>query len=115
MELLEDGTFDYDSIRKAINEKTRLVEIQRSKGYQTRPSFSVKQIGELISFVKSIKPDVICMVDNCYGEFVDTIEPSDVGADMIVGSLIKIRAADLRLSAVILQVLRSAWRMLLTE
>ena len=65
------------------------MEIQRSKGYQTRPSFSVKQIGELISFVKSIKPDVICMVDNCYGEFVDTIEPSDVGADMIVGSLIK--------------------------
>ena len=89
MELLEDGTYDYDNIRKAINEKTRLVEIQRSKGYQTRPSFSVKQIGELISFVKSIKPDVICMVDNCYGEFVDTIEPSDVGADMIVGSLIK--------------------------
>ena len=89
VELLDDGTFDYDSIRKAINEKTRLVEIQRSKGYQTRPSFSVKQIGELISFVKSIKPDVICMVDNCYGEFVDTIEPSDVGADMIVGSLIK--------------------------
>lgn len=83
VELLEDGTFDYDSIRKAINEKTRLVEIQRSKGYQTRPSFSVKQIGELIAFVKSIKPDVICMVDNCYGEFVDTIEPSDVGADMI--------------------------------
>ena len=69
--------------------KPSLVEIQRSKGYQTRPSFSVKQIGELIAFVKSIKPDVICMVDNCYGEFVDTIEPSDVGADMIVGSLIK--------------------------
>ena len=89
VELLEDGTFDYNSIRKAINEKTRLVEIQRSKGYQTRPSFSVKQIGELISFVKSIKPDVICMVDNCYGEFVETIEPSDVGADMCVGSLIK--------------------------
>ena len=89
VELLEDGTFDYDSIRKAINEKTRLVEIQRSKGYQTRPSFSVKQIGELISFVKSIKPDVICMVDNCYGEFVEEKEPSDVGADLVVGSLIK--------------------------
>lgn len=89
VELLPDGTFDYENIRKAINEKTRLVEIQRSKGYQTRPSFSVKQIGELIAFVKSIKPDVICMVDNCYGEFVDTVEPSDVGADMIVGSLIK--------------------------
>ena len=89
VDLLPDGSFDYENIKKAINEKTRLVEIQRSKGYQTRPSFSVKQIGELISFVKSIKPDVICMVDNCYGEFVDTIEPSDVGADMIVGSLIK--------------------------
>ena len=89
VELLEDGTFDYDSIRKAINEKTRLVEIQRSKGYQTRPSFSVKQIGELISFVKSIKPDVICMVDNCYGEFVERKEPLSVGADIIIGSLIK--------------------------
>ena len=89
MDLLEDGTFDYENIRKAVNEKTKLVTIQRSKGYQTRPSFSVKQIGELISFVKKIKPDVICMVDNCYGEFVDTIEPSDVGADIMVGSLIK--------------------------
>ncbi len=89
VDLLADGTFDYENIRKAINEKTKLVTIQRSKGYQTRPSFSVKQIGELIAFVKEIKPDVICMVDNCYGEFVETIEPSDVGADMIVGSLIK--------------------------
>ena len=89
VDLLEDGTFDYENIRKAINEKTKLVTIQRSKGYQTRPSFSVKQIGELIAFVKEIKPEVIVMVDNCYGEFVETIEPSDVGADMIVGSLIK--------------------------
>lgn len=89
VELLPDGTFDYENIKKAINEKTKLVTIQRSKGYQTRPTFSVTQIGELISFVKSIKSDVICMVDNCYGEFVETIEPSDVGADMIVGSLIK--------------------------
>ena len=89
VDLLEDGTFDYENIRKAINEKTKLVTIQRSKGYQTRPSFSVKQIGEVIAFVKSIKPELICMVDNCYGEFVETIEPSDVGADMIVGSLIK--------------------------
>ena len=89
VDLLEDGTFDYENIKKAINEKTKLVTIQRSKGYQTRPSFSVTQIGELIAFVKSIKPDVICMVDNCYGEFVETIEPSDVGADMVVGSLIK--------------------------
>lgn len=89
VELLEDGYFDYPAIREAINEKTKLVTIQRSKGYQTRPSYSVEKIGELIAFVKSIKPDVICMVDNCYGEFVETREPSDVGADMIVGSLIK--------------------------
>ncbi len=89
VELLEDGTFDYENIRKAIHEKTKMVTIQRSKGYQTRPSFSVKQIGELIHFVKDIRPDVICMVDNCYGEFVEIIEPSDLGADLVVGSLIK--------------------------
>ena len=89
VDLLDDGTFDYENIKKAITDKTKLVTIQRSKGYQTRPSFSVKQIGELISFVKSIKPEVICMVDNCYGEFTEEIEPSDVGADMVVGSLIK--------------------------
>ena len=89
VDLLEGGAFDYDGIRSAINEKTKLITIQRSKGYATRPTFSVSQIGELIAFCKSIKPDVIVMVDNCYGEFVETIEPSDVGADMIVGSLIK--------------------------
>ncbi len=89
VDLLNDGSFDYENIRKAINEKTKMVTIQRSKGYATRPSFSVKQIGELIAFVKAIKPEVICMVDNCYGEFVETVEPSDVGADMVVGSLIK--------------------------
>ncbi len=89
VDLLPDGTFDYDNIALAIGEKTKLVTIQRSKGYQTRPTFSVKQIGELIAFVKKIKPDVIVMVDNCYGEFVEEIEPSDVGADMTVGSLIK--------------------------
>ncbi len=89
VDLLEDGSFNWEGIRSAINERTRLVTIQRSKGYQTRPTLSVARIGELISFVKSIKPDVICMVDNCYGEFVETIEPTDVGADMAVGSLIK--------------------------
>src|SRR5699024_6498947 len=89
VELLEDGTFDDDGIRAAINEKTKLVEIQRSKGYLTRPTFSVAQIGELISFIKGIKPDVICMVDNCYGECVERLAPSDVGADLVVGSLIK--------------------------
>ena len=89
VELLEDGYFDYPAIEKALNERTKLVTIQRSKGYQTRPSYSVEKIGELIAFIKERKPDVICMVDNCYGEFVERIEPSDVGADMTVGSLIK--------------------------
>ena len=89
VDLLSDGSFDYDGIKNAINKKTKLITIQRSKGYATRPTFSVKQIGELIAFCKNIKPDVLVMVDNCYGEFVETIEPSDVGADMTVGSLIK--------------------------
>ena len=89
VDLLADGSFDYEGIRNAINSKTKLITIQRSKGYATRPTFSVMQIGELIAFCKNIKPDVLVMVDNCYGEFVETIEPSDVGADMVVGSLIK--------------------------
>jgi cystathionine beta-lyase family protein involved in aluminum resistance len=89
VDLLEDGTFNYPAIEKAIHERTKVVTIQRSKGYDSRPTFSVGQIGELIAFVKSKKPDVIVMVDNCYGEFIETIEPSDVGADMVVGSLIK--------------------------
>ena len=89
VDLLPDNGFDWEGIRAAINERTKVVTIQRSKGYQTRPTFSVGQIGELIAFVKSIKPDLVCMVDNCYGEFVETTEPSDVGADMTVGSLIK--------------------------
>lgn len=89
VDLLADGSFDYDGIRSAIRDQTRMVTIQRSKGYQTRPTLSVERIGELIRFIKEIKPDVICMVDNCYGEFVETTEPADVGADMVVGSLIK--------------------------
>lgn len=89
VDLLPDGGFDYEGIKNAINERTKLVTIQRSKGYASRPTLSVERIGELISFIKGIKPDVICMVDNCYGEFVERIEPSEVGADMIVGSLIK--------------------------
>ena len=89
VDLLEDGSFDYPGIKAALNEKTKLVTIQRSKGYATRPTLSVERIGELIAFIKGIRPDVICMVDNCYGEFVETIEPTDVGADMVVGSLIK--------------------------
>ncbi len=89
VDLLPDGSFDFEGIRKAVNEKTKLVTIQRSKGYQTRPTLSVSRIGELISFVKKVKPDVLCMVDNCYGEFTEETEPSDVGADLVVGSLIK--------------------------
>lgn len=89
VDLLPDGSFDFEGIRKAINDKTKMITIQRSKGYQTRPTLSVGKIGELIRFIKEIKSDVICMVDNCYGEFTETIEPTDVGADMVVGSLIK--------------------------
>ena len=89
VDLLPDGSFDYDGIRAAIHEKTKLVTIQRSKGYATRPSFSAEEIGKLIAFCKNCKPDIICMVDNCYGELVERQEPTDVGADMVVGSLIK--------------------------
>ncbi|MBQ3790632.1 MAG: methionine gamma-lyase family protein [Lachnospiraceae bacterium] len=89
VDLLPDGAFDYDGIRKALNDRTRMVTIQRSKGYQTRPTLSCERIGELIRFIKGIRPDVLCMVDNCYGEFVQTVEPSDMGADLVVGSLIK--------------------------
>lgn len=89
-ELLPDGSFDYDGIREALkNEKIHLIEIQRSRGYAWRESYTVERLGELISFVKELRPDVVCMVDNCYGEFVETIEPTDVGADLCVGSLIK--------------------------
>lgn len=89
VDLLPGGGFDYDGIRAAINEKTKLITIQRSKGYATRPSYSVEEIGKLMAFCKECKPDVLCMVDNCYGEFVETQEPTNVGADMVVGSLIK--------------------------
>lgn len=89
VDLKEDFSFDYDAIRKAITPKTKMVTIQRSKGYSYRPTLTVAQIGELIAFIKGIRSDIICMVDNCYGEFVDTVEPTEVGADLVVGSLIK--------------------------
>ncbi len=89
VDLLPGGGFDYENIKLAINDRTKMVTIQRSKGYQTRPTLSVQAIGELISFIKGIRPDIICMVDNCYGEFVEREEPSQAGADMVVGSLIK--------------------------
>ncbi|MBR6229921.1 MAG: methionine gamma-lyase family protein [Eubacterium sp.] len=88
--LKPDSSFDYDAIRQNLREKTKMVTIQRSRGYDAmRKTLSVSQIGELIRFIKEIRPDVICMVDNCYGEFVEEIEPGDVGADLTVGSLIK--------------------------
>ncbi len=89
VDLLPDGCFDYPAIANAIGEKTKLITIQRSKGYAMRPSFSTEAIGELIAFCKKCKPGVTVMVDNCYGEFVEPMEPSDFGADMVVGSLIK--------------------------
>ena len=87
--LTEDSRFDLEGIKAAINDRTKLIHIQRSRGYSTRKTLSVGQIGEVIRFIKGIRPDLIVMVDNCYGEFVETLEPTDVGADMIVGSLIK--------------------------
>ena len=90
VDLLEDGSFDYEGIEKALRPQTRLIEIQRSKGYQTRPTLSVAQIGEAIAFIKASGGRMSSvMVDNCYGEFVERLEPSDFDADMIVGSLIK--------------------------
>ena len=89
VDLIDGKEFDFEGIKNALNEKTKLVTIQRSKGYATRDTLSVAKIEQLISFIKSIKPDVICMVDNCYGEFVEEREPLEAGADMIVGSLIK--------------------------
>lgn len=89
VDLLPNGDFDFDGIKKAITSDVKMVGIQRSKGYETRPTISVEKTGQVINFVKEINKDIIVMVDNCYGEFVDTIEPSDVGADMVVGSLIK--------------------------
>jgi len=89
VDLMADGSFDYEGIKAAINKQTKMVTIQRSKGYQTRPTLSVDKIGEIIQFIKNIKSDIICMVDNCYGEFVEVMEPAEVGADLCVGSLIK--------------------------
>lgn len=87
--LKEGGNVDFEAVKKAINPNTKMVAIQRSKGYATRPSFSVGEIGEMVRFVKEIKPDVIVFVDNCYGEFVEEKEPCHVGADLLAGSLIK--------------------------
>ncbi|MEZ3504684.1 MAG: methionine gamma-lyase family protein [Lachnospiraceae bacterium] len=89
VDLRSDDSFDLEGIQNAMNERTKMVHIQRSKGYQTRRTLSVADIGEVIAYIKSINPEVICLVDNCYGEFVERIEPTDVGADLCAGSLIK--------------------------
>ncbi|MDF2906650.1 MAG: ynbB [Herbinix sp.] len=89
VDLLSDGGFDWEGIKASIKPNTKLATIQRSKGYASRPTLSVARIGELIHFLKELKPDLICMVDNCYGEFVELTEPTQVGADLCVGSLIK--------------------------
>lgn len=89
VDLLKDGRFDYDAICAGIGDKTKIIEIQRSRGYSQRKSLSVSEIGSLIAFIRSIKPEVLILVDNCYGEYTEVIEPTEVGADMVVGSLIK--------------------------
>ena len=89
VDLLPDGGFDLEGIKKAINSNPKMVTIQRSKGYQTRKTLSPYDIGEVIRFIKEVRSDILVMVDNCYGEFVQKHEPSDFGADMVVGSLIK--------------------------
>ncbi|GKU79357.1 methionine gamma-lyase family protein [Paenibacillus sp. L3-i20] len=87
--LLPDGGLDWDSIEGAINERTKVIGVQRSRGYDWRASFTVTQIAEIVKRVKAIKPDVLVFVDNCYGEFTELIEPTEVGADLMAGSLIK--------------------------
>lgn len=87
--LQQDGTPDWEGIRKRVNSRTRVVGIQRSRGYDWRPSFSVAQIEEMVRFVKSLYPDIIVFVDNCYGEFTEKREPTEAGVDLMAGSLIK--------------------------
>lgn len=86
---LKDNTVDFEAVKNAIRPETKMIGIQRSRGYDTRPSFTIKQIEEMIRFVKGMKPDIVVFVDNCYGEFVETKEPTEVGADLMAGSLIK--------------------------
>ncbi|MCP1308413.1 methionine gamma-lyase family protein [Paenibacillus tyrfis] len=87
--LLENGSPDYAAIAERITPRTKVIGIQRSRGYAWRPSFTVAQIGEMVRFVKEIKPDVVVFVDNCYGEFTELTEPTEVGVDLMAGSLIK--------------------------
>ncbi|GKV55507.1 hypothetical protein NCCP2222_14540 [Sporosarcina sp. NCCP-2222] len=89
VDLKSDGTLDFDEIAKQIGPKTKMIGIQRSKGYSNRPSYRIDEIETMISFVKSINSELVVFVDNCYGEFVETKEPTEIGADLMAGSLIK--------------------------
>lgn len=98
VELTEDGNIDLDALQAAITDKTRMVCCQRATGYAWRKAITIGQIKELTAFVKNINPDIICMADNCYGEFLDTVEPTHVGIDVLAGSLIKNPGGGLALS-----------------
>lgn len=87
--LAEDGSVDWDLVASKLTDKTKVIGIQRSRGYDWRSSFSVAQIGDMVARVKELKPDCLVFVDNCYGEFTEVMEPTQVGADLIAGSLIK--------------------------
>lgn len=87
--LTADGKIDWDEVALAINENTKVIGIQRSRGYDWRASFTVAEIGEMTSRVKVLKPELIVFVDNCYGEFTEELEPPQVGVDLVAGSLIK--------------------------
>ncbi|WHA08611.1 aminotransferase class I/II-fold pyridoxal phosphate-dependent enzyme [Enterococcus montenegrensis] len=88
-DLTDSGEVDFDAVKAKINQKTKVVAIQRSRGYAARPSFTIAKIKEMCDFVKTIAPDVTIFVDNCYGEFAELLEPTQVGADLMAGSLIK--------------------------
>lgn len=89
VDLLENGDVDWERVRQAVGLNTKVIGIQRSRGYDWRSSFTVEQIGEMVKNIKSLKPDAIVFVDNCYGEFTEKLEPTQVGVDLMAGSLIK--------------------------
>lgn len=89
VDLIDDREINWDGVRAAVNENTKMIAIQRSKGYATRPSFTIEEIRTMCQNIRDIKPDAVIFVDNCYGEFAEAQEPTEVGADLMAGSLIK--------------------------
>lgn len=89
IDLIDNKEIDWNSVKEAVNENTKMIAIQRSKGYATRPSFTIEQIQEMCARIRDIAPKAVIFVDNCYGEFVEALEPTEVGADLMAGSLIK--------------------------